>query len=362
VLLDIQVANPALSGFVTVEPVSAAELRQALPPDLTLLVYHLMADELEVWVWHNGQTAVRRVPVSRDELAQRIRQYRIAVQNRDLVDQVRRQSREIYGEVLEPVADLLPDGATIGIVPHGALHYLSFASLYDGQAFLVERHPIFYASSASVLRRTLAAAPPADKADFKVLAVGNPAVGNPAYELPFTEQEVVSIERDFTQVTPVTGAQATKANLRKEAGDYDVIHIAAHGSLDPLRPLFSSLILAPQPGDDGLLHLYEVTGLRLKAQLAALSACESGLGDLTSGDELVSLARAFNYAGARTILSTLWRVDDVATALVVKHFYRQYVDHGAANSLRLAQLQVMNDGLHYHPTYWAGVVVTGDYR
>ena len=87
-----------------------------------------------------------------------------------------------------------------------------------------------------------------------------------------------------------------------------------------------------------------------------------GPGELTSGDDLISLSRAFTYAGSRAIISTLWRVDDVATALVTKHFYREYVDHSAAYSLRAAQLQVMNDGRHYHPVYWAGVVLTGDYR
>ncbi|GAF98434.1 unnamed protein product, partial [marine sediment metagenome] len=142
---------------------------------------------------------------------------------------------------------------------------------------------------------------------------------------------------------------------------FDVVHIGAHGRFDPVNPLFSSLLLAPRE-QDGLLQLHEVTGLKMNALLATLSACQSGLGELRSGDELVSLSRAFTYAGTRAILSTLWRVDDISTALTVKHFYRRYVDHGAAESLRHAQLQVMNDGRHYHPNYWAGIVLTGDFR
>ncbi len=105
-----------------------------------------------------------------------------------------------------------------------------------------------------------------------------------------------------------------------------------------------------------------MTGLTLNARLVTLSACQSGLGDLRAGDELVSLSRAFSYAGTRAILSTLWRVDDVSTALVTKHFYRRYAGQGAADSLRAAQLQVMNDGRHYHPSYWAGIVLSGAYR
>jgi CHAT domain-containing protein len=360
-LVDIRAANPALSGFVTVEAVRAAEVPQFLPKDVTLAVYYVMQDELAIWVWRDGAMQVRRVPVKRDELAGRIRDFRIMVQNRQLLDDVRQSSRQLYDTIIGPVSDLLSGSRLVGIVPHGALHYLSFASLHDGQAFMVERYPLFYAPSVSVLRQTLTGQPPASKEGMKVLAMGNPAVGNPAYELPFTEREVESIQRDFTNATPVTGQAATEDWLRQNIGQFDVVHIGAHGSFDAVNPLFSSLFLAPAH-EDGLLQLHEVTGLTMKAQLATLSACQSGLGRLESGDELVSLSRAFTYAGARSILSTLWRVDDVSTALVIKHFYRYYVDHGTAESLRHAQLQVMNDGRHYHPSYWAGVVLTGDFR
>ena len=360
-VVDIQAANPALSGFVTVEAVEPGDLAGALPADVPLLVYYTMQDELVLWVLRAGKLSLRRVTISREDLESRVRDYRLMVQNRELLGDVRRASTELHALIVQPVRDLLADSRAVGIVPHGPMHYLSFASLHDGQAFLVERYPLFYAPSASVLRRTLSAPPPGDKERMTVLAMGNPAVGDAAYELPFTEREVVSIQRDFAQVTPLLGRDASEDRLRENAEGFDIIHIGAHGRFDPLNPLFSSLLLAPA-GEDGVLHLHEVTGLRMNAQLATLSACQSGLGTLTHGDELVGLGRAFSYAGARAILSTLWRVDDVATALTLKHFYRRYATHGAAESLRHAQLQVMNDGRHYHPAYWAGVVLSGDYR
>ncbi len=358
-LVDIRVADPALSSFVTVDVATPAELAKALPPDLTLVTYYMLPHELAIWVLRDGKLTVKRVPVERDYLTDRIRQFRLLIQNRELLDEVRRRAAELNHLLIEPVAGQL--SGTVAVVPHRGLHYLSFAALYDGQAFLIERRPIVYAPSASVLARTLKGPLPGDKAHLRVLAVGNPAVGDPAYDLPFSQQEVVSIQRDFTDVTPLLGKQASEDNVTADAGRYDLIHIGAHAMFDPENPLFSTLVLAPGK-DDGLLHLYEVTGLQLDARLVTLSACQTGLGDLTSGDDLVSLGRAFTYAGSRAIISTLWRVDDVATALVTKHFYREYVDHGAADSLRAAQLQVMNDGRHYHPVYWAGVVLTGDYR
>ncbi|MHC5034363.1 MAG: CHAT domain-containing protein, partial [Planctomycetota bacterium] len=360
-LVDIRVANPALSSFVTVAVAEPKRLVGMLPADVAVVVYYLMPDELAIWVLRGSTLEVRRVPVSRDELTARIRAYRLMVQNRELLDEVRRASLELYDLLVAPVQDLLQGNTVVGIVPHRALHYLSFASLYDGEGFLVERRALFYVPSASALQRTLELELAPARSELQVLAVGNPAVGDPAYELPFTEREVASIRRDFVNVVTLTGERATEDWVKENIERFDVVHIGAHGRFDPVNPLFSSLVLARQE-DDGLLHLHEVTGLQVNARLVTLSACQSGLGALGSADELVSLSRAFTYAGTRSILSTLWRVDDVATALVTKHFYRRYVDNGAAASLRYAQLQVMNDGRHYHPTYWAGVTLSGDFR
>ena len=320
VLVDIRVANPALSSFVTVDVATPAELAKALPPDLTLVTYYMLPHELAIWVLRDGRLTVKRVPVERDYLTDRVRQLRLLIQNRELLDEVRARAAELNHLLIEPVAGQL--SGTVAIVPHRGLHYLSFAALYDGEAFLIERYPLVYAPSASVLARSLGQPLAEDKSHLRVLAVGDPAVGDPAYDLPFSEREVVSIQRDFSDVTPLLGAQASEDNVTADAGRFDLIHIGAHAMFEPDNPLFSTLVLAPGK-DDGLLHLYEVTGLQLDARLVTLSACQTGLGELTSGDDLVSLGRAFTYAGSRAIISTLWRVDDVATALVTKHFYRQ---------------------------------------
>jgi len=361
VLVDIRIANPELSSFVTVQVADPDELAPLLPNDLSLAVYYVMPDSVAVWTLRAGELSVRRIPEDRGELTALVRDYRLAIQRRAALDEVQRRSEELYRLLIAPIEDVLDGAQAVCIVPHGPLHYLSFASLYDGRAYLVERCAVFYVPSISVLKRTLSRPVPPLTEELEVLAVGNPAVGDPAYELPFTEREVASIAQDFVNVTELTGDRAREDWLKQNVGRFDVIHIGAHGRFAPLNPLFSCLMLVGGR-DDGLLHLYEVTGLRLKARLVTLSACQSGLGRLRSGDELVSLSRAFEYAGTRAVLSTLWRVDDVSTALVMKHFYRHYVSHGAAVSLRHAQLRVMQDGRHAHPVYWAGVVLTGDYR
>ncbi|MBC8283431.1 MAG: CHAT domain-containing protein, partial [Nitrospinae bacterium] len=139
-----------------------------------------------------------------------------------------------------------------------------------------------------------------------------------------------------------------------------IIHVASHGEFDPINPLFSSLKLTRDKSDDGNFEVNEVFGLDIKADIVTLSACQTGLGDIVGGDELVGLNRAFIYAGTHSILSSLWRVSDISTAVLIKHFYRSYGKEDKAESLRKAQLLVKR--LYPHPSYWAGFNLTGDYR
>ena len=361
-LIDIRNLNPQLSSFVTVEVAPLAEVSEALGPETTLLVYYLMEEKLAIWAIAGGELHVRVVEVGREELSRRIREYRLTIQNRELLQEVTARGRKLYDDLIRPVEQFVRRARVVGIVPHRSLHYLSFASLHDGESYLAEEVPLFYSPSASLLPYSLSGPGPQKKDSLKVLAVGNPRLGDRAYELPFTEKEVLSIKRDFDGVTAFLQQEATEQQVVENMGLFDVVHIGAHGRFDTVNPLFSALMLAPTEGYDGDLQLHEVTGLKINARLVVLSACQSGLGKLTSADELVGLSRAFAYAGTRAILSTLWRVDDVSTALLTKHFYRSYVDHGAGESLRHAQLQVMNDERHSHPTYWAGMVLSGDYR
>ena len=103
-----------------------------------------------------------------------------------------------------------------------------------------------------------------------------------------------------------------------------------------------------------------ISGLEINADIVTLSACQTGLGDIVGGDEIVGLNRAFIYAGTKSILSSLWRVSDISTAVLIKHFYRNYGHGNKAESLRKAQLLVRR--LYPHPSYWAGFNLTGDYR
>ena len=129
-----------------------------------------------------------------------------------------------------------------------------------------------------------------------------------------------------------------------------------------MSPLFSALLLSSDEQNDGRLEAHEIFSLNLNGYLVAMSACETGLSSITKGDELIGLSRSFIYAGATSLLSSLWKVDDLATAVLIKRFFR-YVAEGdsRAEALRKAQLLVKTQ-INAHPAYWAAFQITGDFR
>ncbi len=186
--------------------------------------------------------------------------------------------------------------------------------------------------------------------------------------LRFAEQEARAIAALYN-AQPLIGDAATEAAFRGQAPGSRLIHIAAHGQLNARSPLFSRLILAPDAGpqaeDDGALEVHEVYGLDLtRADMVTLSACQTQLGSRSDGDDIVGLNRAFLYAGAPTVVASLWSVDDEATAVLMEAFYAHLkAGMGKAEALRAAQSDLRQDREHpqwAHPFYWAAFVLTGD--
>ena len=158
-------------------------------------------------------------------------------------------------------------------------------------------------------------------------------------------------------MTELTGDKATEGWVVRNISDFGIIHLASHGEFDPVNPLFSSIKLARDDEDDGNLRASEIFGLDIQASLVMLSACQTGLGKITSGDDVIGMNRAFLYAGTHAIMSSLWRVSDISTALLVKQFYREYKNRPKAESLAQAMRHVKNR--FPHPGYWGAFVLVG---
>lgn len=352
---ELKEKNSELSSFVTVDPLKLADLHALLDEDVALIEYFVTENEVIAWVVHGNKLDLARTAIEEKKLTDLIKKYRISMEGLMPMDRI---SRDLYDILIKPVEPFLERVRYVGIIPHGSLHYLSFASLKNDSGYFIEQQPIFYSPSASALKYTFERR--TKEKNVKVLAIGNPDLGSFNYDLPLSEMEANSIKWSFADVDILLRKEAKESWLIKNIENYGIIHIASHGEFNDINPLFSALKLVRDVTEDGNLKVSEIFSLNIKADLVTLSACQTGLGEITSGDEIIGLNRAFFYAGTHSIISSLWRISDISTAVLIKHFYRNYKKHNKAEALRKAQLFIKK---HYsHPSYWSGLTLTGDYR
>ena len=352
----IQEQYPNLAPLITAVEVSPAAIQATLHPDEVLLSYYYTAGHLYAFVV--SRDSIDAVALARGGLEQDVRSLRLEMANP--AGRYQQMSKQLYGRLIEPVRGRLKDRKLI-IAPYGALHHVPFSALNDGKRFLYEDTRIVYLPSASTIKYVRAH--PARQNRQAVLAFGDPDLGKPELGLRFAKIEAERVAAVFNGSVVLTGKAASKAKLRELGADFRYLHFATHGIFDAEHPLKSALLLSPQVSSDvatGELTAGEVYDLQFNADLVALSACESGLGKVRSGDEVIGLVRAFMYAGARRIVSSLWRVEDEATAKLMTYFYIAFKeDPDAGEALRKAAGRLRNEGWE-HPYYWAAFVVAGD--
>ena len=184
--------------------------------------------------------------------------------------------------------------------------------------------------------------------------------------LPYSGREVRHVARCFhdDEVDVLSESQAKEDDIKSRfLEEYRIIHFACHGFLDEKTPRRSALVLTldDDPNEDGFLQAREISSLRINADLVVLSACQTGKGRLENGEGVLGLPRSFFYAGARSTISSLWKVNDKSTSEIMPDFYR-YLAAGSdkARALRLAKLKMLKSRFS-HPFYWAAFVLNGDY-
>ncbi len=353
-LLQIEALYPEMSSLVRVDPLHLAEVQQLLEPGVALLSYYQLDDAMLIWLVSRDGVSLKRSALPAKILEGRMATYRRLLQNLEPAETL---AQQLYADLIAPVAAELTSLKALGIIPHAALHYLSFATLFDGERYLIEQLPLFYLPSASVLRTTLARRQ--SEKNSRVLAIGNPDLGSRALDLPFAEREARTLRWNYPEVTLLTRERATESWVRRNISRFGIIHLASHGEFDPVNPLFSAVKLTGDADADGSLDAEEIFGLDLSADLVVLSACQTGLGKISAGDDVVGMNRAFLFAGTHALISSLWRVSDVSTAMLMKQFYRSYTLQEKGVSLRKAMLHVKNR--YPHPGYWGAFTLIGDY-
>jgi CHAT domain-containing protein len=266
---------------------------------------------------------------------------------------------EAYAALIEPLRSKIRKERLM-IIPHGELHYVPFAALYDEKRkrYLVEDYPIACVPSASTIRFLREKESPVGGV---ALVLGDPATTSQP-RLPGAAREAQKVAAKL-HTTAKLGEEAQESLLYRLGGKVDLLHIAAHGTYDAASPLFSAIHLAEGHGENGQLNVDEIQSkLDLSGvNLVVLSACRSGIGSRSGGDEIVGLTRSILYAGSPGVIATLWNISDDATPLLIEKFY----DHllagaSAAEALRAAQVDMLRDPNFADPRYWAAFFLAGD--
>ncbi len=237
------------------------------------------------------------------------------------------------------------------IIPSAELHQVPFEALQnpaDGR-FLGEEFQLSYASSATIL---LGMKPPRSPKDGVLLAVADP-------EFKAEAEAVAALYPG--RATIVGGATpATKKEVVSRLADYDVVHLSVHGEFNGRQPLLSHLKLAPADRDDGRLTAAEMFGLPLdRANLVVLSACQTGMGSVGNGDELIGMTRALLFAGARSFVLSRWKVDAASTALWMQTFHAEAQRHPLGEAARRAIVAVRSNPAFADPHHWAPFMLAG---
>lgn len=330
----IRAESPRVAAAEAPPALGLEAIRAALPPGTLLLAFQLGRESSTLFSL-TGDGGLEAHPIAAGEEA-------IAADVRTLLDRLdagplaRRERAAVEARLsrtlLAPVAGRLDRARRLLVVPDGALHALAFAALpdpRDGRRRLVEALPVTHQVSASVFAALQQRAAP--KAVESVAVFADPA-GSATAEaryrrdfgrLPAARHEADLVSDAFPDRTRVfVDRKATEATARRELASATISHFACHAAVDEELPLDSALVLSAEKGDEGLLQAWEIAEqVQIGSGLVVLSACETARGAERGGEGILGLVRAFQVAGARAVLASLWRVDDESAAELMGRFY-----------------------------------------
>ncbi|HEX4963493.1 MAG TPA: CHAT domain-containing protein [Thermoanaerobaculia bacterium] len=390
---QVRLISPRAANLHRPKPLDLAHARAALDPGTVLLEYAVGPKRTWLFVVEapssmgSGLT-VHQIAAGKKRLSEPIENFRHLLEHPGSdPSALKARAQQLYKLLVRPAAHQIARAHRILVSPDGPLHTVPFATLMRGGHYLIEWRPVHTVLSATVYAE-IARSRPAhrDPAKESFVAFGDPvypagATTDPEVRetlrrgfgfksLPATRREVESIARLYPQSQTYLAREATEERAKSIEPGSQIVHFACHGLLDERFPLNSALALTlpehPAEGqENGLLQAWEIfESVRLDADLVTLSACNSGLGKEMGGEGLVGLVRAFQFAGARSVLASLWSVADVSTARFMESFYGHLHDGLSKDeALRAAQLDMIREKSgSSHPFHWAAFELFGDWR
>jgi len=419
IAVEMRRTAPRLASLQNPQALTFEQVREALDPGTVMLSYSVGKEQTHLFIVTPGrELQVETLKVGRQELEKDVERFRQLIEQTQTGRGLGAEglgwfSRRLYDLLVEPAEPWIAAGKRIVLVPDGSLHLLPFAALTrkDGR-HLVEWKPLSTVLSGTVFaelkkqRRDVVAA--AEPSSWQWVAFGDPwfpprlAQGRPediggtrlrsvSTRAQLQWQRLPQSRREVQEIAALFPADRRQIYLDREASeerakavgrDARIVHFATHAYVDDRSPFDSGLVLSipeelAEGRDNGLLQVWEIfESVRLDADLVVLSACETGIGEIRGGEGIIGLTRAFQYAGARSVLASLWRVEDEATAELMQRFYR-HLRAGKAKdeALRAAQLELIRSPLRVPdgrggwternaaaPYFWAALQLVGDER
>jgi CHAT domain-containing protein/Tfp pilus assembly protein PilF len=423
IALRIRKASPRFASLHYPQPLNISAAQRSLDAGTVLLTYCVTKEKTFLFVVQPSVRALVRsapavsvftLPIGETALREKVAAFRSLVQRSSVsIEPLISAGQELYQTLVAPAGALVAASERVVISPDGPLHTLPFGALVHPSdrsvtppwRYFIEWKPLHVVASATVYAelQKLRRARGDTGAALELAAFGDPAyptlapaqadaIPNPEVRaavrsgyaltpLPASRTEVEGIARVYgRRAAAYLGDQATEERAKAVGPSVRYLHFASHGLLDERFPLNSALALTiparPSEGQaNGLLQAWEIfEQMRIDADLVTLSACETGLGKEMGGEGLVGLTRAFQYAGARSVLASLWSVADDSTADLMGRFYRHLrAGKSKDDALRTAQIELIRTRVVpptagrtavtiSHPFHWAAFQLIGDWK
>jgi len=367
--------------------------QQLLQSDQAMITYFLGQEQLYTFFITPGLATMLEQPIGK--LEEQIREMRRGIEQGAFAEVSLLQKGEqqalnqayadnawqLYQLLLKPLQEAASLPEHLIIIPDGKLGFLPFDALlteavqqadnnFSAYPFLVKKHRISYSYSATLLERNLQRQ---YDSKARILAFAPTFVAQPNVQLDslrsalqpllHNEVEVEAIAKIFP-TKPFFGRQANRATFLRQADAFSYLHLSTHALVNDSLEAFSFVAFAQEADtldEQEVLYMNDLYNLPLQAEMVVLSACETGIGEVAQGEGVMSIARAFSYAGASSVLATLWSVNDRATKELVIAFYQNLSkEQTKATALRQAKLELIEQQTFAHPYYWSGLVAYGN--
>ncbi len=355
-LREVSLGDPEYTSLQQVSAATIEMIQEVLPDHTTLVEYFIARDEVLVFVVSRSGAEVHRqlCPLDRimdiqDRLRFHLETFMLGAEylrshSEQIFEATNHYLMELHRNLFAPIAGRIRT-AHITIVPHGCLHLLPFHAFTDGTQYIIDNFEVSYAPSASVLKYCL------EKSDIE--DAGPCVIGVSDEMAPFVEQEVRNLSSMFPGSTVLLNNAATRSAFAQVARRASFLHIATHGVFRQDNPMFSGFKLA-----DGWVTALDLFSMTCQTNLVTLSGCKSGMSQVTGSDDQLGLMRGFLYAGARSLMLSLWNIDDGCTAELMSRFYDAWRGGvSKSKALNIAMKAIREE--YPNPFYWAPFLLVG---